>query len=86
MNKLVLIDTRNNKFYCGETYLELFLKCPDVTGDSNARVAVIMGKPDTVSFSNEFTFEELMREIAERALFVLRRDCGFILARNIEYA
>lgn len=76
---LLLLDTRNDKHYTGPTTTDLVLSTGRVVIDTNARRAVIDGKPDGVTFSGDFTYEELVREITLRAAHVLVRDYGFKL-------
>lgn len=77
--RLLLLDTRNDRHYTGENTSDLILNTGRVTIDLNSRRAVIDGKPDTVSYSSEYTSDELLVEACRRALQVLTRDYGFVL-------
>jgi len=76
---LLLLDTRNDKHYTGPTTVDLVMATGRVAIDTKARLAVIDGQPDSVSFADTYTYEELVREIAIRAAHVLVRDYGFQL-------
>jgi hypothetical protein len=81
MDLLILLDTRNDKHFVGGTLTDVVLTSGAVTFDLSARRAVIYGQPDTVSFSNDYAHDELIREMALRALTVLKRY-DFQLFRN----
>lgn len=68
---LLLLDTRNDKHYTGTTVTDVVQSTGVVTVDFDARRAVIKGKPDTVSFSTDYSHIELVREVHARALQVL---------------
>ena len=82
MSKALLLDTRNQKYYRGDTRLELCEACPDVEFDFLNRQAIIKGKPDTFSFSCDYTDDELPREMSKRVVGKLCQDHGFILYVN----
>jgi hypothetical protein len=83
MDRLILLDTRNDKHFVGSTLTDVVLSSGAVTFDLSARRAVIYGQLDTVSFSRAFTDKELVHELACRALTVLKRY-DFQLFKNID--
>lgn len=76
---LLLLNPFTDKFHTGDRTIDLVFGSGLATLDHAARRAVIKGAPDTVSFSAEYSDEELLREAARRALDVLRRHHGYIL-------
>lgn len=77
--KLLLINERSGKVSRGETRAELLLNTGIVQFDMDGRRALIKGVPDTVSFSRDFTDEEMLKEMGKRVLEVLTRDYSFTL-------
>ena len=76
---LLLLDTRNDTHAVGATTVDMVMATGRVAIDTKARCAVIDGQPDSVTFADSHTHEELVREIAIRAAHVLCRDYGFQL-------
>lgn len=76
---VLLLDVRNDKHYFGFSVVEAVIHTGRVSLDFNARTAVIDGKNDTVSFSDDYSHREFVREAYARAMKVLCRDHGFIL-------
>lgn len=76
---LLLLDTRNDKHYVGPTTFDLVMATGRVVIDTTARRAFIDGQPDSVGFTDQYTHEELIREIAIQACHVLIRNHGFQL-------
>lgn len=83
MDRLILLDTRNDRHFVGGSVADVVLTTGAITFDLSARRVVIYGEPDTVSFSSDYTRDELLRELAGRALTVLKRY-GFQLFRNTD--
>ena len=81
---LLLLDTRNDTHYTGATIVELVDSIPAGIAcmDIFARRAFIYLKPDSVSFSAEYTQGELVGEIARRTVQVLCRDHGWQIFRS----
>lgn len=74
---MYLLLNQSNTPALGNTIVELISATGCVAFDADRRRAVIDGMPDTVSFSAEYSGDELMRELAKRALLVLlTRDYG----------
>lgn len=70
--RLALINSSGDKTYLGSTKHELVNEIPGWTYDQDKRCLVMDGVPDTVSFSSEFTHEELRRELVERLLRMMK--------------
>ena len=75
----LLLDVRNDKHYTGATKVDVVLATGRVVIDTVARCAVIDGKPDSVTFGPDYQGDELIREIAGRAMQLMVRDYGFLL-------
>lgn len=82
MSTLLLLDHRNDRHYTGETTVDLLRASGLISIDLDARRAVILGKPDTVTFSTEYTQDDMVREACRRALQVLCSNHGFTLFRS----
>lgn len=70
--RLALLNSSNDKVYLGATKHELVNEIPGWVYDKDKRCLVMDGVPDTVSFSAEFTHEELRRELVERLLRMMK--------------
>lgn len=65
----------------GDNPLDLVTQIPEIVIDVVNRKAIINGKPDTVSFSSQYTDEELPHAIAKRILQLYLRMQGWALYR-----
>lgn len=83
MDRLILLDTRNDRHFTGGSLVDVVLSTHAVCFDFSARRVIVYGEPDTVSFSEEYSHVELTREFASRALKVLKRY-DFQLFRNVD--
>lgn len=84
MSKLLLCKPgRENSCISGNSNLELVSKIPGVVLDAGLRRAVISGIPDTVSFSDEYSAEELPAAMAKRVLQKYINDYGWKLYREV---
>lgn len=75
----LILDPRLNRHYSADTLPDLMIHTGAVSFSMSERRAYIKGEPDTVTFSEEYTDVEMIREMAYRALKVLTRDYGWTL-------
>jgi hypothetical protein len=81
MDRFLLLDTRGDRHYTGGSLVDVVLSTRDVTFDYAARRVVVYGTPDTISFTADYNSEEMTREMARRAVTVLKLY-GWQLFRN----
>lgn len=70
--RLALINSNADKIYLGSTQAELVNEIPGWTFNQDKRCLVMDCVDDTVSFSKEFTHEELQRELVQRLLKMMK--------------
>lgn len=70
---ILLLDTRLDRHYMGETVAEVVAATGRVKINLNLRRVEIDGQQDTVSFGRNYSYDELIREANSRALELLRR-------------
>jgi hypothetical protein len=80
--KALLLDTRNDKHYTGDTYAELIAHTPLVSLDIPGRCFRIQGVAHPFQYSNEYTADELVKEMSRDAVNFLCRNAGFVLYRK----
>lgn len=80
--RLLLLDTRNDRHYVSDRVADLVTQTGQVWFNLSERRAVIKGSPDGVRIGLDYSEEEMVRELATRALHVLLCDHGFILYRR----
>lgn len=78
---ILLLDTCNDRHHTGQALVDAVLATGIVAFDYSSRKVAVRGRLDTVSFSSEYQGDELIREMARRALRLLTRDHGFVLYR-----
>jgi hypothetical protein len=80
--RLLFINLRDQKFVTGSNFRDLYYQLSGIKYDTVNRRLTFFNKPDTVSFSNEFTPEELQIELARRTIDILTRDYGWKLYKE----
>lgn len=75
---LMLLDPSTDRHYIGDDRVSLMHNTGRVVFDMVGRCVVIDGKPDTVTYSTDFTDDEMIREMAARAMVLLGRR-GWLL-------
>lgn len=70
---ILLLDTRLDKHYLGETVAEAVAATGRVKINVDMRRVEIDGRQDSVSFGHDYSHEEFIREAYSRALQLLRR-------------
>lgn len=70
--RLALINSSADKIYLGSSHSELVNEIPSWTFNEDKRCLVLDGVTDTVSFSKDFTHEELRRELIQRLLKMMK--------------
>lgn len=70
---ILLLDTRLDKHYLGETVAEVVAATGRVKINVDLRRVEIDGQQDTVSFGRDYSYDELIREAYSRGLQLLRR-------------
>ena len=70
---ILLLDTRLDKHYLGETVAEAVAATGRVKINVDLRRVEIDGQQDGVSFAHDWSHEEFIREAYSRALQLLRR-------------
>lgn len=82
-----LVQSPSGVTVTGDTLFDAVFSTAAVRPDYKARRVIICGQPDTITFSDEpktgYHGEELNREMASRALTLLRR-CGYTLFRSVD--
>ena len=70
---ILLLDTRLDKHYLGETVAEVVSATGRVKINFDLRRVEIDGQQDGVSFAHDWSRDEFIREACSRALQLLRR-------------
>ena len=78
MNKYLIYHPGGERVCAGESLAEIAYATGKITFSPELRKIYLNGQPDSMSWSDEFTSEELWREFGIRALVLLRR-LGWLL-------
>lgn len=81
---ILLFDARNDKYYFGDSIIDVVRATGRIGIDFHARGATIDDRNDTVSFSSDYSRDELIQQVFARGLRLLCRDHGFILFTSKE--
>jgi hypothetical protein len=78
----LLINFYNNKYYLGENNTDIIKQIPFIKFNYDKRIIEINDKEDTISFSKEYTDNELIIEFSNRAIELLKRN-GYSLWKPV---
>jgi len=81
---LLLLDTRNDKHYTGDTKAELLLQTGMARIDLSQRKVFIKGVDNPLQYSDEYTQGELIQEGNRDALNFLCRNCGYVIFKSVD--
>jgi hypothetical protein len=76
--KFLILSPSGNVYYCSDSIRGLVTQCMTVRLDYKQRRVVYSGKPDGVVIGDDYSDVELDRELAARALVLLKR-AGYTL-------
>lgn len=83
MSKGLLLDTRNDKYYVGNTYEELARATGRVTFDVAKRTVLIDGKK-ILTFTLDWSPEEFLGEASGDTVEMLVKNYGFVVYHNAD--